>query len=159
MRRLSLLVLLALALVLAACAAPTTAPTIALTTIPAMATATPVPPAAAPTPAGTLLAVVKADGTTFYVTMDDMKKLPLAQLAAEGKMEEGPALTEVLKLAGVTSYTSIHLSGSSSPADLTREQVEAGSILDFNNHGTVKLASSAIPKADWTKDVSLIEVK
>ena len=47
----------------------------------------------------------------------DLKKFPLAQLFVEGKMEEGPALTDVLKAAGVSDYQTIHLDGSSSPVD------------------------------------------
>ena len=109
-------------------------------------------------PAGALFQVIKLDGSSVTFTLDDLKEFPLAVVSAEGKFEEGPALTDVLAAAGVTDYTSIHLDGSSSPADLTREEVEAGAILDFNNHGTVKLASLAIEKASWTKDVSLIEV-
>ena len=115
--------------------------------------------AALPTlPVGALFQVIKQDGSSVVFTLDDLKKFPLATLSAEGKFEEGPALTDVLDAAGITDYNSIHIDGSSSPADLTREEVEAGSILDFNNHGTVKLASPAIEKANWTKDVSLIEV-
>jgi hypothetical protein len=109
-------------------------------------------------PAGALFQVIKLDGSSVVFTLDDLKKFPLASLMDAGKVEEGPAIKDVLAAAGVTEYTSIHLDGSSSPADLTREQVEAGSLLDFNNHGTVKLASPAIDKVNWTKDVSLIEV-
>ena len=109
-------------------------------------------------PAGALFQVIKLDGSSVVFTLDDLKKFPLVTLIDAGKVEEGPGIKDVLEAAGVTEYTSIHLDGSSSPADLTREQVEAGSLLDFNNHGTVKLASPAIDKANWTKDVSLIEV-
>ena len=110
-------------------------------------------------PAGALFQVIKPDGSSVAFTLDDLKQLPLSSLSADGKFEEGPSLKDVLTAAGVAEYSSIHIDGSSSPAELTREQVEAGSILDFNNHGTVKLASPAIEKAKWTKDVSLIEVK
>lgn len=122
-------------------------------------TAAPEAPAELPIlPEGALFQVVRPDGSAAVFTLDDLKKFPLGQLFAEGKMEEGPVLADVLQAAGVTEYTSVHLEGSSNPADLTREQVEAGAILDFNNHGTVKLSSNDIPKSDWTKDVSLIEV-
>ena len=106
-----------------------------------------------------LFQIVKADGTTFDVTLNAVKALPLAQLQAEGKVEEGPYLSDVLALAGVTEFTEVTLTGSSNPATLTFEQVKENTILDFNNHGTMKLSSTYIPKANWTKDVSLITVK
>ena len=92
-------------------------------------------------------------------TWDELKKLPLATLTVEGKVEEGPRLSDVLKAAGITEFTEVSLSGSSSPAMLTKAQVDDNTILDFNNHGTVKLASTYIPKPDWTKDVSEIKVR
>ena len=135
------LFLLALSLLLAACSSnPETAQ-----------------PAA--TDASVLFKIVKADGSSFDVTLDAVKALPLASLQDEGKVEEGPYLSDVLALAGVTEFTEVSLSGSSSPATLTFDQVDENTILDFNNHGTMKLASTYIPKANWTKDVSEIVVK
>ncbi len=106
-----------------------------------------------------LLQIVKADGTRFDVTLDALKKLPLANLTVDSKVQEGPKLLDVLKLANVTDFTEIVLSGSSSPVTLTRAQVDDNTILDFNNHGTVKLATTYVPMPNWTKDVSLITVK
>lgn len=113
----------------------------------------------AATDASVLFKIVKSDGSSFDVTLDAVKSLPLASLQAEGKVEEGPYLSDVLALAGVTEFTEVSLSGSSSPATLTFDQVDENTILDFNNHGTMKLASTYIPKANWTKDVSEIVVK
>jgi len=121
--------------------------------------ATPAATEAASVSSPALFQIVKADGTTFDVTLDAVKALPLATLQAEGKVEEGPYLKDVLALAGVTEFTEVSLSGSSSPVTLTFEQVDENTILDFNNHGTMKLSSTYIPKADWTKDVALITVK
>jgi predicted small lipoprotein YifL len=123
---------------------------------------TPAPPAAteaASVSSSALFQIVKPDGTKFDVTLEAVKALPLAQLTAEGKVEEGPYLSDVLALAGVTDFTEITLTGSSNPATLTFEQVDENTILDFNNHGTMKLASTYIPKANWTKDVAKITVK
>ena len=114
---------------------------------------------AQPATSNALFQIVKADGTTFDVTIDEVKALPLATLQAEGKVEEGPYLKDVLALAGVTEFTEVSLTGSSSPATLTFEQVDENTILDFNNHGTMKLSSTYIPKANWTKDVAQITVK
>jgi hypothetical protein len=118
-------------------------------------------PAAEPATAdpSVLFVIVKADGATYNVTLEAVKALPLAQLSAEGKVEEGPYLSDVLALAGVAEFTEVTLTGSSNPATLTFEQVDENTILDFNNHGTMKLASTYIPKANWTKDVAKITVK
>ena len=106
-----------------------------------------------------LFQIIKPDGTKFDVTLDAVKQLPLAQVTAEGKVEEGPHLLDVLALAGITEFTEVTLTGSSNPATLTFEQVDDNTILDFNNHGTMKLATTYIPKANWTKDVAEIVVK
>jgi hypothetical protein len=106
-----------------------------------------------------LFQIIKADGTTFDVTLEAVKALPLVQLQAEGKVEEGPYLKDILALAGITEFTEVTLTGSSNPVTLTFEQVNENTILDFNNHGTMKLSSTYIPKANWTKDVAQITVK
>lgn len=118
------------------------------------------PQALQPTAVSTaLFQIVKTDGTRFDVTLDALKTLPLTQVTAEGKVEEGPYLRDVLALAGVTEFTEVTLTGSSNPVTLTFEQVDENTILDFNNHGTMKLSSTYIPKAEWTKDVAEITVK
>jgi hypothetical protein len=119
------------------------------------------PQALQPTAVSTaLFQIVKADGTRFDVTLDALKGLPLAQVQADdGKIEEGPYLRDVLALAGVTEFTEVTLTGSSNPVTLTFEQVDKNTILDFNNHGTMKLSSTYVPKAKWTKDVAEITVK
>jgi len=106
-----------------------------------------------------LFQIIKPDGTSFGVTLDALKTLPLAQVTAEGKVEEGPYLSDVLALAGVTEFKEVTLTGSSNPVTLTFEQVDKNTILDFNNHGTLKLSSTYIPKDEWTKDVAEITVK
>ncbi len=103
--------------------------------------------------------VVKADGSKFAVTLDALKKLPIANITVDGKVQEGPKLLDILTLAGVTDFTEVTLTGSASPVTLTRAQVDDHTILDFNNHGTLKLATTYVPMPDWTKDISEITVK
>lgn len=118
------------------------------------------PQALQPTAVSTaLIQIIKPDGTKFGVTLDALKALPLGQVTAEGKVEEGPYLSDVLALAGVTEFKEVTLTGSSNPVTLTFEQVDQNTILDFNNHGTLKLSSTYVPKANWTKDVAEITVK
>ena len=143
-------ILFLLALALSACA-----PAAASTPVIQNATEAPAQPAAS----NALFQIIKADGTKFDVTLDAVKALPLAQVTLEGKIQEGPKLLDVLALAGVTDFTEITLTGSSNPATLTREQVDDNTILDFNNHGTMKLATTYIPFPSLTKDVSEITVK
>ena len=118
------------------------------------------PQALQPTAVSTaLFQVVKPDGSKVGVTINDLKTLPLKQVTAEGKVEEGPGLLDVLNFVGVTEFTEVALTGSSNPVTLTQEQVDDNTILDFTNHGTVKLSTTYVPKDNWTKDVAEIAVK
>jgi len=109
--------------------------------------------------ADALFQIVKADGSKFDVTLDAVKTLPLAQLTVEGKVQEGPKLLDILALADITDFSEITITGSSAPSTLTREQVDENTILDFSNRGTMKLATTYISKAEWTKDITQITVK
>jgi hypothetical protein len=93
------------------------------------------------------------------MSWEDLKKLPLASLTVDGKVEEGVKLSDVLAAAGITEYTEVSLSGSASPVTLTHDKVDDNTILDFTNRGTVKLSSTYVPKPEWTKDISEIKVK
>ena len=106
-----------------------------------------------------LFQIIKSDGSRVDVTIVDLKTLPLVQVSVDGKVEEGPELLDILAFEQVTDFKEVTLTGSSNPATLTREQVDDNTILDFTNHGTVKLATTYIPKPNWTKDISRIEVK
>jgi hypothetical protein len=109
--------------------------------------------------ADALFQIIKADGAKFDITLEAVKTLPLAQLTVEGKVQEGPKLLDILALAGITDFSEITITGSSAPSTLTREQVDDNTILDFSNRGTMKLATTYIPKAEWTKDITEITVK
>jgi hypothetical protein len=147
----SILLLIVLALTLSACAPAATQPA---------ADGPKTPQALQPTAvSGVLFQVILPDGTSVGITLDHLKSLPLAQLTVDGKTEEGPKLMDILTLAGVTDFSEVSLTGSSAPVTLTREQVDDNTILDFNNHGTLKLSTTYVPKADWTKDISTITVK
>jgi hypothetical protein len=154
-------VLFSLIFLLSACAPAVTqtAPEAVEATEPAIVAE---PAQAQPTEVSTspaLFQIIKPNGTKFGVTLEALKALPLATLEAEGKVEEGPYLSDVLALAGITEFSEVSLTGSSNPATLTFEQVDENTILDFNNHGTMKLSTTYIPKANWTKDVAEIVVK
>src|SRR6185295_14843828 len=99
----------------------------------------------APIAVAAVFQVVKADGSKFDVTLDDIKKLKFANITVDGKVQEGPKLLDILTLAGVTDFNEVTLTGSASPVTLTREQVDDNTILDLNNHGTLKLATTYVP--------------
>jgi hypothetical protein len=147
MKKISLQLLLVLSLLIPACSAnPPAGPK--------------TPQALQPTAVSSaLFQVIKPDGSQAGVTIADLKTLPLKQVTAEGRVEEGPGLLDVLNFVGVTEFTEVALMGTSSPVTLTRAQVDDNTILDFTNHGTVKLATTYVPKDSWTKDVAEITVK
>lgn len=116
-------------------------------------------PAANTAAAETLLQVVRADGSSQPFTADDIRGLPLAQVTVDGKVEEGPRLLEVLIAAGVSDFSEVTLTGGSAPLTLTRAQVDDNTILDLTNRGTLKLATTHIPKSEWTRDITTITVK
>jgi hypothetical protein len=118
-------------------------------------------PAATQAPAvvAALFQIVKPDGAKFAVTLDAVKSLPLAQITVDGKVQEGPKLLDILALAGITDFSEVAIAGSGAPSTLTRAQVDDNTILDFSNRGTMKLATTYIPKADWAKDITEITVK
>ena len=118
------------------------------------------PQALQPTAVSTaLFQVIKPDSTKIGVTIADLKTLSLKQVTVDGKVEEGPGLLDVLNFAGVTEFKEVMLTGSSNPVTLSHDQVDDNTILDLTNHGTVKLSTTYIPKANWTKDVAEIIVK
>ncbi|MCX6058421.1 MAG: hypothetical protein NTW69_09755 [Chloroflexi bacterium] len=152
-RHLSILFLLTL--LLSACASVATTATVV-----SVPTATDAPPQVIqPAASKVLFQIIKADGTKFDVTLDAVKVIPLTQITVEGKVQEGPKLSDVLALAGVTDFTEVTINGSSAPSTLIRTQVDDNTILDFSNRGTMKLATTYIPKVNWTKDITDITVK
>ena len=113
-----------------------------------------------PTPiTGALFQVVKADGSLVPFTWDDLKKLPLAHITVESKIEEGPMVLDVLKAAGVSDFKQITLTGNNGSLTLARDQVNDETLLDFTNHGTVKLSATNVPKDNWIKDITEIKVE
>ncbi|MEW5720671.1 MAG: hypothetical protein AB1817_18745 [Chloroflexota bacterium] len=104
------------------------------------------------------LQIVKPDGSTKGFSLDDLKALPKTKITVEGSAEEGPALLEVLRAAGVTDFKQVTLGGSGA-LTLTKDKVTPQVLLDFTNRGTVKFAAANVPKANWPKDITTIKVE
>lgn len=124
------------------------------------------PPIATPTmgglptlPTGAVFQVIDANGVVTLFGGAELGELPLGQITVEEKVEEGPRLLDVLAAAGITSFTEVTLTGPESTMTLTTDQVDEQVLLDLTNRGTVKLASPYVPKVDWVKDITLIQVK
>ncbi len=105
-----------------------------------------------------LFQIASPDGVIRPVSLDELKRLPSLKLDMPGS-EEGPKLADVLLQAGIADYSQVTITGSSGSIVLTKDQVTGRVILDYTNRGTMKLASPDIPKDQWVKDITNIEVK
>lgn len=105
-----------------------------------------------------LFEIVLQDGTVFPVTAEVIASLPAASEMIEGKSQDGPRVSDLLKAAGVKDYTQLIFNGTGTYT-VTADQVNEHFILDLSNRGTYKMASPDIPKVDWVKDITRIEVK
>jgi hypothetical protein len=110
-------------------------------------------------PEGALLQVVAADGKATAFTLAQLKALPTATITVEGKVEDGFRLRSLLEAVGVTDFTQVVLTGLDGMNVASSAQVDDNFLLDFTNRDTVKVATTSIPKANWAKDIYLIEVK
>lgn len=109
--------------------------------------------------AGVVFVVVKPDGSSQPFRMDDLKKLPLTTIFADGSPQEGPTLLAVLKAAGVAEFQEVAVTGREGTKKLARAEVTDQLVLDFNNRGSVKLASPTMPRDERIRDITRIEVK
>lgn len=114
--------------------------------------------AASSTSSPALFEIVRQDGSRFPVTAEVIASLPAASETIEGKSQDGPRVSDLLKAAGVDSYTQLIFSGTGTYT-VTADQVNEHFLLDLSNRGTYKMASPDIPKVDWVKDITQIEVK
>jgi hypothetical protein len=117
------------------------------------ATADPTRPPAATEAAGAAISqVITPEGASVSFTVDDLKQLPLTTIMSDGSPQEGPTLLSVLEAAGVTEFAQVSLTGVDGSKTFKREEVTAEVILDFNNRGSVKLASPTLPRDERIRD-------
>ena len=103
--------------------------------------------------------LVRADGRMQPFSLDDLKKLPLATIFAEGNPQEGPSLLAVLKSAGVIEFQEVAITGREGTKKMTKSEINDEVILDFNNRGSVKLVSPTMPHEARIRDITRIEIK
>ena len=107
----------------------------------------------------TIFEVVKPDGSKIPFLMNDLKNLPLTTMFAEGSPQEGPTLLAVLKSAKVEDFKEVAVTGREGTKILPRSEVTDQLVLDFNNRGSVKLASPTMPRDERIRDITRIEIK
>jgi hypothetical protein len=117
-------------------------------------------PATTPAPAGdAIFQLIKPDGAVVEFTLDRLKALPLVSILSDGSPEEGPALLDVIKAAGITNFREVTLTGLDGSYTYARAAITPRVVLDFNNRGSVKLASPELPRDRRVRDIFKIEVK
>lgn len=93
-------------------------------------------------------------------SIEDIKKMNTVSLEIDGIKEEGPSIADILKENNIKDYSKITFVGMwTDSLSMTKEQIEKGTLLDITNHGTVKLASAAINKNKWIKDIASIKIE
>lgn len=103
--------------------------------------------------------LVKTDGTKIPFLMKDLKNLPLTTIFADGSPQEGPSLLAVLKSAKVDDFKEVVVTGREGTKKLARSELTEQLVLDFNNRGSVKLASPTMPRDERIRDITRIEIK
>jgi hypothetical protein len=113
----------------------------------------------ASTPSLIVFQLVRADGSMQPFSLDDLKKLPLATIFAEGNPQEGPSLLAVLKSSGVMEFQEVAITGREGTKKMTKSEINDEVILDFNNRGSVKLVSPTMPHEARIRDITRIIIK
>lgn len=103
--------------------------------------------------------VIKPDGVSQPFRMEDLKKLPLTTIFADGSPQEGPTVLAVLKAASVGEFEEVAVTGREGTKKLVRADVTEQLVLDFNNRGSVKLVSPTMPHGERIRDITRIEIK
>ena len=96
--------------------------------------------------------------------LEELHSLPemTLNIPGSGSTEQGPTLSSVLELAGITDFSKITvtgmLKGRIATAELTLDRTEITEevMFDFNNQGKTKLCGARIPDSNWIIDVAEI---
>jgi hypothetical protein len=99
---------------------------------------------------GYAVKVMRGDTVLKAFSVAALHALPAVTIVADGKPQQGPSVRTVLAAAGVTSFSALDVRGmglrDSGRMTLAAQAVTSVVILDFNDHGTVKIVS---PTMDW----------
>lgn len=108
---------------------------------------------------------VTRDGAVLRAfTVADLRALPQASEAVDGKQQEGPTLPAVLVAAGVEDgYESLVITGLGLRDDgrlaLPAARIDEAVLLDFSDRGTLKVVSPSLDWSERVRDVVEIAVR
>ena len=114
---------------------------------------------AAPAEQSAVFQIKLVDGALKPVTADALKALPQVEITVDGKPQQGPAVIDVIKQAGVTDFAQVTIKGDTGEVVLTKAELTSEVILDYANNGSVKLASPKLPIPSPVRRVTVIEVQ
>lgn len=110
-------------------------------------------------PVKTYFNVIKSDGSTFAYTTKEQKKAVNVKFKIGDKVIRGPTLLEVLRIAGVTQFNQVTITGTNGSFTLAHADIDDKVVLSFTSTNTFKLAGAKIPEAQWIRDISEIRVQ
>jgi hypothetical protein len=121
------------------------------------------PPAVAPA-LGTYRVLVTRGGRELAsFDLASLQALGSKSVTVQGGVESGPPLLDVLRSAGVTSFSVITILGAGTRdtgrLELSAADVGPDTVLDVAKRGTVKVAGPSIPRDKRVRDVTEIQVK
>ena len=91
-----------------------------------------------------------------------LQAVGMKKVVVQGGTEQGPAVLDVLRKAGVTQFRSITVLGTgqrdSGRIQLQSSEIGPETVLDIAKRGTVKIAGPTIPRDKRVRDVTEIQV-
>jgi hypothetical protein len=107
--------------------------------------------------------LVRDDAVLAVFSLEDLRAMESRSVVMQGQLQEGPALLEVLRQAGVQEFDTVVVRGmalrDAGVIELGRDEVDEDVLLDFAIRGTVKLCGPQIGWTDRVRDVEEIEVR
>ena len=107
----------------------------------------------------TFFNIILPDGSTFAYTDKEQKKAVNVKFKIGTKIVRGPTLLGVLRIAGITQFTQVVITGPKGSLTLLSADIDDKVVLSFTSEDTFKLAGPKIPEDQWIKDVSEIRVQ
>lgn len=105
------------------------------------------------------LTVRLPEAKTKRFLREEIEKLPEVTLSVDGKILVGPSLETVLKASGVESFSAVTVDGEGGSVDLSKDESQAGVMLDLSNPENLTLVIPDVPKARTLTSVTTIKVE
>ena len=92
-----------------------------------------------------------------------LRALGMKSVVVQGGSEEGPALLDVLRKAGVGDFSAVTILGAATHdkghLDLAAADIGPDTVLNVAKRGTVKIAGPRIPRDKRVRDIKEIQVR